>query len=427
MGDATKLGDLKVTPVPGKKPPTVPSITPEDIARQKWNDVGGTPGEAVSDVQPAAGGGFVKHYKNGGIWWKKGFYPRAVCEPIYSKYMELQAEAGVLGYPLTDSQVAADGQGQFCNFQYGAILWHPTTGAHEVHGAIHDKWVALGSANFGYPTSDEYTTVDGAGRVNSFRAMDGHPGEPESRIYWTPATGAHAVYGGIGEKYTKLGSETGYLGYPTTDELPYLPAGRVSNFQHGQIVWDLKTIYDLPHSAKWVFHDTPDGLEYWVTFIFNSNGNWNYYGSFHANGAASFDVTSASVFRFKDYAGKVVAVSEKGTVHGTVAIGSRNYEWNRFGFSPYIREHFDALVAAGMVTQTKADISITDLVESIFVGVPILVGIAVKDAVEWLADNVNFKACGTVHTVTTDEDTGEDTGWDSDPIVGSDDPCPGQY
>jgi len=45
-----------------------------------------------------------------------------------------------------------------------------TTGAHEVHGAIRDKWSSLGweTSSFGYPTSDQYN-VSGGGVRNDFQ------------------------------------------------------------------------------------------------------------------------------------------------------------------------------------------------------------------------------------------------------------------
>ena len=56
-------------------------------------------------------------------------------------------------------------------------------------------------------------------------------------IYWSPATGAHVVYGAIGGLYNSLGGPTSFLGLPISDELG-IPGGRVSYFQNGRkIVW----------------------------------------------------------------------------------------------------------------------------------------------------------------------------------------------
>ena len=51
-----------------------------------------------------------------------------------------------------------------------AAYWTPITGAHEVRGAIRDRWVALGweRGSLGYPVSDETNEVDGCGRLSLF-------------------------------------------------------------------------------------------------------------------------------------------------------------------------------------------------------------------------------------------------------------------
>lgn len=60
--------------------------------------------------------------------------------------------------------------GRHRSYEHGHIFCHPNTGAHEVHGAIMDKyqsWKWTKSA-LGYPMSDEMNTRDG-GRYNRFQ------------------------------------------------------------------------------------------------------------------------------------------------------------------------------------------------------------------------------------------------------------------
>lgn len=56
-------------------------------------------------------------------------------------------------------------------------------------------------------------------------------------IYWSPATGAHELYGSIRARYLTLtpGQRT-RLGLPTTGEFA-IPGGRANNFQGGRISW----------------------------------------------------------------------------------------------------------------------------------------------------------------------------------------------
>lgn len=99
-----------------------------------------------------------------------------------------------------------------------------------VIGAIRDKWISLGGAAsfLGEPLSDELKTPDGIGRFNRF-----HGG----MIYWTPSTGAHEVHGAILDRWAALGFEQSFLGYPISDEKEFSEGGRISSFQHGDIFW----------------------------------------------------------------------------------------------------------------------------------------------------------------------------------------------
>lgn len=77
---------------------------------------------------------------------------------IRQKYLALGAEASILGYPRTDETSTPDGVGRFNHFQGGSIYWTPATSAHEVHGLIRDRWATLGwerNPQLGYPISDE--------------------------------------------------------------------------------------------------------------------------------------------------------------------------------------------------------------------------------------------------------------------------------
>ena len=125
-------------------------------------------------------------------------------------------------------------------FQGGAIYWSPATGAHVVYGGIGAEYNATAGERDAYgtvvqrilgaPTSDEMNVpgVPGA-RMNTFQG---------GTIYWSPATGAHVVYGGIGGKYNSLGGPTAN-GLPTSDEanVPGVPGVRVTRFQNGRAIY----------------------------------------------------------------------------------------------------------------------------------------------------------------------------------------------
>ena len=138
-------------------------------------------------------------------------------------------------FPATDLSTAPDGIGSYMHFERGSIYFSPGSGVHEVHGAIREKWSALGwEASFlGYPTADETPTPDTIGRFNHFQ---------NSSIYWTEETGAHEVHGAIRAKWAKLGWEQSYLGYPISSEKDTPDGrGRMNSFQKGRIEWDKAT------------------------------------------------------------------------------------------------------------------------------------------------------------------------------------------
>jgi uncharacterized protein with LGFP repeats len=98
--------------------------------------------------------------------------------PIRDKWSALGREQSVLGYPVKDVTGTADGIALYSNFQHGSIYWlqHTDTGPFEVHGPIHDKWSALGSQRsfLGYPVSDEHDSADGKKRVSQFQHGEIH-------------------------------------------------------------------------------------------------------------------------------------------------------------------------------------------------------------------------------------------------------------
>ena len=62
-----------------------------------------------------------------------------------------------LGTATSEIRMTADGIGQYRDFQNASVYWSPDTGAHEVHGAIRDKWLSLGGpgGELGYPLTEE--------------------------------------------------------------------------------------------------------------------------------------------------------------------------------------------------------------------------------------------------------------------------------
>ena len=155
---------------------------------------------------------------------------------IDDKYAALGGPGGFLGQAVdsgagSEEMDTADRRGRCRDFAGGSIYWTPQTDAQEVHGAIRVKWAQLSGVRgfLGFPLTDETGTPDGHGRFNHFEG---------GSIYWTPETGAHEVHGAIRDRWASMGWEGSRLRYPVSDERDTPDRhGRTSEFQGGAIFW----------------------------------------------------------------------------------------------------------------------------------------------------------------------------------------------
>jgi hypothetical protein len=175
--------------------------------------------------------GRFQHFVNGSIYYTPTTGAHEVHGAIRNRWSSMGWERSFLRYPITDESTTPDGIGRFNHFQGGSIYWSPSTGAFEVHGAIRAKYAALGweRSFLGYPITNETTTPDGVGKFNHFQG---------GSIYWSPTTGAFEVHGAIRDSWASQGWERSFLGYPLSDELVVFGGlGRISHFQRGSIFW----------------------------------------------------------------------------------------------------------------------------------------------------------------------------------------------
>jgi uncharacterized protein with LGFP repeats len=212
----------------------------------RYRTAGGAAGPLgfpTTDERVAPDGvGRYNHFSGSGgssIYWTPATGAHDVRGAIRTKWAGLGWEKSRLGYPITDQQVTSDGAGQYNHFSGAggfSIFWSPATGAHEIQGGIRAEWAATGweKGPLGYPTTDETSAPDRVGRYNHFSGSGG------SSIYWSPTTGAHYVRGAIRARWAALGWEQGRLGYPVKDEYA-VPGGRASDFRHGRLVLNTKT------------------------------------------------------------------------------------------------------------------------------------------------------------------------------------------
>lgn len=156
-------------------------------------------------------------------------------DAITAAWQAAGGDGSPLGAPKGDVHPAGPGFAQ--DFNGGTIYFTPETGAKALYGAILDKYESLGGAasgGLGFPNSDEVAGLVPDSRLATFSGAD------NPLIYWTSEHGAHVVRGPINAGWDKLGSSTGALGVPVEDE-HYDGAVVTQKFSAGALSFDSAT------------------------------------------------------------------------------------------------------------------------------------------------------------------------------------------
>ncbi|GCD93757.1 hypothetical protein [Embleya hyalina] len=187
--------------------------------RDKWLALGGVNGLGYplnDTAQQDGGAGRYNDFSNGSVYWSSATGAHVLSGAVRDKYVALDREKA-LGYPTADEAATPDGRGRFAHFSKGgnSIYWTNVTGAHQIGGAIRDKWAALGwETNVGYPSTDESGTPDGQGRFNHFRKPTA--AADDDSIYWHPKVGIGYIRSALRDKWLTFGAERA-SGYPVGD------------------------------------------------------------------------------------------------------------------------------------------------------------------------------------------------------------------
>ncbi|RZQ61403.1 AbfB domain-containing protein [Amycolatopsis suaedae] len=142
-----------------------------------------------------------------------------------------------------------DGMVRYRDYRCARMYWAPTHhnfGPKIMTGHIHAEYLRLGghtSARLGLPVTDELDAPDKVGRYNTLSNA--------GAIYWSPSTGAHAMFGSILSTWYSLGGVKSSLKYPISAEtdIPGLPGGKRTLFQGGRIDYDPATGKATPYPA----------------------------------------------------------------------------------------------------------------------------------------------------------------------------------
>ncbi|GAB3713946.1 hypothetical protein GCM10028815_30770 [Mariniluteicoccus flavus] len=180
-------------------------------------------------------GGCFQKFEGGSIYWKASTGAHFIRGRIFAAAWGGQGwENGGLGYPTTDEHCGLRDRGCVQKFEGGLGYWSFASDAHAVWGAIGQRYAQLGWENspLGYPTGAERCGLRDGGCFQSFQG---------GLVYFSGASGSHAVWGAIGERYAQLGWENSPLGYPTGAERCGLrDGGCVQSFQRGLAYFSLK-------------------------------------------------------------------------------------------------------------------------------------------------------------------------------------------
>lgn len=223
-------------PPSGWSPTTPVSTTAMTPIDTKYNTVTALMGSPTG-VESVLGSGRNRNYTNGSIMWSSatGAFT-SMNGPIRDKYLSWGGDA-TAGFPTSDdNQVSVGGGGKFQTYNgLNAIVWSPSTGAHVSHGGIRARWLAGGSdsGRMGFPTTDEIALATGGGYKQLYQ---------NGAIYWSPATGGWEMAGAFYTTWLNYGAEAGVYGYPTSNER-WIDATYIrQDFQNGHyFLWNNST------------------------------------------------------------------------------------------------------------------------------------------------------------------------------------------
>ncbi|MFC8504972.1 FG-GAP-like repeat-containing protein [Streptomyces sp. NPDC057411] len=224
----------------------------------KFKALGGVAfGKPTSGVTTVSDGGRYVNFARPGITttdraisWSNTTGAWPVQGANFTQWVNFGRESGLLGYPTAGERPTNVQSGAFSTFSKAgrpsAIYWSSGTGSHAIRNGIYSRYVELGGvASYGYPTMDEAATATKPGAYQNFR--NGVTTGDNVSFYWSSATGAWPVTGGVRSFWLSLDGHNGALGFPTSPEYTVF-GGRRSDFQTAYIRWNRESGHVAQHS-----------------------------------------------------------------------------------------------------------------------------------------------------------------------------------
>ncbi|MGY1917088.1 hypothetical protein [Blastococcus sp. SYSU DS0973] len=201
--------------------------------RDRWAAAGwenGLLGFPTSDtVCGLRNGGCYQHFQSGSVYSSAGTGTRLIGAAVRQRWAGTGWENGRLGYPVTDQACGLPDGGCFVHFERGSVYVSAATGAHDLVGAVRDRWAASGweRGPLGYPATSTVCGLRDGGCFQHFQ---------RGSVYWSAATGARLVDLATRGVWASSGWEGGALGYPVTDQVCGLVSGGcLVHFQGGSV------------------------------------------------------------------------------------------------------------------------------------------------------------------------------------------------
>ncbi len=197
----------------------------------------------------SAGDHAIYYLSNGQLTQMPNNYPlTGAIDAAYNATANLTDDAGqsvqlVLGPATAAAQAVAGVPGaSVVTFHGGSLYYSAATGGHALYGAIGAEYSATAQETDALGAS---VKGDLGLPTSDELSVPGASGEyavsfQGGQIDWSAATGAHAVYGAIGALYAAQGGASGSLGLPVSEEHAWA-GGRLVQFQNGSITWSATT------------------------------------------------------------------------------------------------------------------------------------------------------------------------------------------
>jgi len=206
----------------------------------KYAALGGSAGFLAnptgSEALTTSGLGVYQYYQGGIITWSASTSAHEVHGAVVNRYNELGGPNGTLGLSATDEVDTPNYDGRVNTFEHGLVVYnYASAQTSAVQGSIATEYFALGGMTsfLSLPTANEADTPNHDGRISTFQG---------GIITYNASAGTHEVHGAIVNCYNGLGATTSYLGFPTSDEVNTPTGdGRMNTFQGGTIVYTYAT------------------------------------------------------------------------------------------------------------------------------------------------------------------------------------------